>query len=137
MSDFSSLCPLFNTGVFSELTLPYISVSGLSTTGKKGGYVFGRSVIVTAAYLLKHTDFTATATACKVYLCRQATYNATKTVFASIALSATDVTFATGKLLAFTVTSKTFSATQLLAIRTASKKTGMKSVSVIARFKEK
>lgn len=137
MSDFSELCPLFNTGVYSELTIPYFSVSGLSTTNKKGGYCFGRSVIVTAAYLMKHTDFTATATACKVYLCRQASYNATKTVFASLALSATDVTFATGKLLAFTVTSKTFTATQYLTVRAASKKTGMKTVSVIARFKDK
>ena len=137
MSDFSALCPLFNTGVYSTLTIPYVSVSGISTTSKVGGYVFGRSVIVTAAYLVKHTAFSATATACKVYLCRQASYNATKTVFASIALSATDVTFAVGKCLAFTVTAKTFSATQYLTIRANAKKTGMKTISVMARYKEK
>lgn len=138
MSDFSELCPLFNTGVYSELTLPYINMSGKSTTEKPdGGYPFGRSVIVTAAYLKKHTDFTATATACKVYLCRQTTFGATKTVFASLALSATDVTFKTGKWLAFTTTAKTFSATQVLAVRAASKKTGMKHCSVLVRYKEK
>jgi hypothetical protein len=138
MSDFSELCPLFNTGVYSEITLPNLLLAGRSTTNKvDGGYAFGRSVIVTAAYLKKKSAFDATATATAVYLCRQASYAATKTVFASRLLSATDVTLAVGKWLPFTVTAKTFSATQVLAVRVKSLKTGMRPADVIVRFKEK
>jgi hypothetical protein len=139
MSDFSELCPLFNTGVYSELTLPYIDMN-ISSTGKAdGGYKFGRSVIITAAFIKKHTAFTATATATKAYICRQASIDATKTVFASIALSATDTT-ATAvprQWKALTVTAKTFSATQLLVVRTNKGRTGMKHCSFIIRYKEK
>lgn len=138
MSDFSELCPLFNTGVYSELTIPYVNMGSVSATSKAaGGYVFGRSVIVTAAYICKHTAFTSTATATAAYLCRQASFDATKTVFASIALSATDTVVVPRKYKAMTTTAKTFSATQTLVVRTNKLRTGLKHCSFIVRYKEK
>ena len=57
MSDFSSLCPLFNTGVYSEVTFPNIVVKSISTTTAIGpGIPFGRSVIVTSAYVRRQAD---------------------------------------------------------------------------------
>ena len=138
MSDFSSLCPLFNTGMYSEITLPYISLTSRSTTNKfEGGIPFSRSVIVTHAYVKKHTTFTATATAVKLALCRAASWAATRTVFATIVLSATVTTQAVGKYLPFTVTAKTFSATQVLNLKALKKEAGAKNVSVVVRYKEK
>ena len=138
MSDFSSLCPLFNTGMYSELTLPYCNAGGVSATEVvDAGYPFGRSVIVTAAYLKKHTAFGATATGAKLYLCRQTSASAAATVFASIVLSATDTVVVPKQWAAFTVTAKTFGATKVLALRTNKSRTGMKHVSVIVRYKEK
>jgi hypothetical protein len=139
MSKFSDLCPLFNTGVYSELTLPYVNMAVSATDKADGGYVFGRSVIVTAAYIKKHTAFTATATATAAYLCRQASIDATKTVFASIALSATDTaaTAVPRRWKAMTVTAKTFNATQVLVVRANKLRTGMKHCSFIVRYKEK
>ena len=139
MSDFSELCPLFNTGVYSELTMPYINMAWSATGKADGGYKFGRSVIVTAAFIKKHTTFSATATATIAYLCRQASIDATKTTFATIALSATNTsaTAVPRRWKAMTVTAKTFSATQVLVVRTNKKRTGMKHCSFIVRFKEK
>jgi hypothetical protein len=138
MSDFSSLCPLFNSGVYSEITLPYFSLTSRSTTNKfEGGLPFSRSVIVTHAYVKKHTTFTATATAVKLAICRAASWAATRTVFATINLSATITTQAIGKYLPFTVTAKTFSSTQVLNLKALKKEAGAKNVSVIVRYKEK
>ena len=137
MSDFSSLCPLFNTGMYSELTLPAVSVNNVSTTTKfLGGIPFSRSVIVTHAYIAKMTTFLTTCTALKIALCRAATWAATRTVFATVILSGTSTTQATGKYLPFTVTAKTFSATQVLHLKALKKDVG-RNVSVIVRYKEK
>jgi hypothetical protein len=138
VSDFSALCPLFSTGVYSELTLPYCNAGGVSLTEVvDAGYPFGRSVIITAAYLKKHTLFSATATGTKLYLCRQTSASGTATVFASIVLSATDTVVVPKQWAAFTVTATTFTATQVLAVRANKARTGMKHVSVIVRYKEK
>lgn len=138
MSDFSSLCPLFNTGVYSELTLPYISLASRSTTNNfEGGIPFSRSVIITHAYVKKHTTFAATATAVKLALCRATSFASAKTVFATVILSSTITTQKIGKYLPFTVTSKTFSATQTLNLKALKKEAGAKNVSVVIRYKEK
>ena len=138
MSDFSSLCPLFNTGMYSEITLPPVSVNSRSTTNKLiGGIPFSRSVIVTHAYLAKLTTFLASVTSLKIALCRASSWAATRTVFATITLSGTATTQALGRYMAFTVTAKTFSATQVLHLKTLEKEAGAKTVSVIVRYKEK
>ena len=68
MSDFSELCPLFHTGVFHEVMFPDIRMTDISVTGranalfgtgagtKKAAFTFGRTVIVTGAYLRRNTS---------------------------------------------------------------------------------
>jgi hypothetical protein len=124
--------------VFSEITLPYINLASRSTTNSfEGGFPFSRSIIVTHAYVKKHTTFTATATAVKLALARATSFAAAKTIFATIILSSTITTQKIGKYLPFTVTSKTFSATQTLNLKALKKEAGAKHVSVMVRYKEK
>ncbi len=139
MSDFSALCPLFNTAVYSEISFPTVNMSGHSTTNKLvGGMPFSRSVIVTHAYAAKISTFPASCTALKIALARAATWAATKTDFATLILSGTGTTQLRGKYLPFAVTAKTFSATQVLVLHTKKKETSAPgNVHVIVRYKEK
>ncbi|GAG53237.1 unnamed protein product, partial [marine sediment metagenome] len=63
MSDFSELCPLFETGVFHEVTFPNIDMTGITAVGNgligsltvgvataSGNWTFGRTVVVTGAF---------------------------------------------------------------------------------------
>jgi hypothetical protein len=61
MSDFGELCPLFSTGVFNEVTFPAINLTAVTACGnallgtltftKEGAFSFGRTVIVTGAFI--------------------------------------------------------------------------------------
>jgi len=137
MSDFSDLCPLFNTGVYGEFVFPYVSVSAVSSTEGTGGYIFGRSVIVTAAYVTKHTTVPSTTDAFTLKLAKAATFAATITVFASYKISKTVTTQKIGKLLAMTVTAKTFGATDVLLLSSSGVQQNAKRQNVYVRFKEK
>jgi hypothetical protein len=139
MADFSALCPLFSTGVYNELFWGPISLASRSTTNKFACLPpFGRSVIVTAAYVAKNTTFAATATAVKLALARAATWAATRTVFGTVILSSTVATQARNKPLAFTIASaKTFSATQVLHLKSLKKEAGANTVNIWIRYKEK
>lgn len=137
MSNFSDLCPLFNTGVYSELTLPSVIVKSISTTTKIGpGVPFGRSVIVTHAYVRRQTDISTTVTY-TAKLAKAASWSATQTVFASCKISATTTTYPVGRYKAMTVTAKTFSATDVLHIANSKNEANMTTVDFIIRYKEK
>lgn len=136
MSDFSSLCPLFNTGVYSEITFPWIVAGSVSTTTSLGpGIPFGRSVIVNAAYARLRTDISTTVTF-TTKLAKAASWAATRTVFASCRLSGSNTAYTNKRYKAFTVTAKTFTATDVLHI-VGSKNTAMKTIDVIVRYKER
>ncbi len=141
MSDFSALCPLFNTGVYGEITLPMINMASRTTSAMfYYGLPFGRSVIVTAAYVQKVTAFASTCTAVKIKLAKAAaaaTTYALRTVFASYTLSGSSTVQATGKWLTMTVTAKTFGATSVLHVHSSKSEAGAKNVNVIIRYKEK
>lgn len=139
MADFSALCPLFNTGVYNELAVVRsFSAASRATTTKWGIPVFGRTVVVTAAYVAKLTTQLATATALKVALCRAASWAATRTVFATLNLSSTITTQVIRKPLAMTMaTAKTFSATQVLTLKFLTNEAGGKGIDVWIRYKEK
>lgn len=141
MSDFSALCPLFNSGMYSELTIPGpFSTASKSTTSRFAGVIFGRSVIVTAAYLAKMTALASTTAKCKIRLCRATSWAGTNTVFATLTISKTTTTQILKKYIALTqAAAKTFSATQMLLVKsgTASKATGKSFTGVIVRYKEK
>ena len=141
MSDFSDLCPLFNTAVYSEIQMPYILLGTRTTSELFAGLpAFSRSVIVTHAYVKKHTTFAATCTGLKVELLKAATWAtafASKTVFASLTLSSTVATQIVGKYLPMTVTAKTFGATDVLNLLLAKSEAGAYHVDVLVRYKEK
>lgn len=144
MAAFSELCPLFNTGQYSEIMFPgaISCVSKSTTTVIESLPAFSRSVIVTHAYVKKLTTLGATATALKLALCRCATwanhlYASTRTVFATINLSKTVTAQPIKKFLPFTVTAKTFSATQILHLKCYKKEAVGRTVNVMIRYKEK
>ncbi|MHA2062083.1 MAG: hypothetical protein ACW963_07325 [Candidatus Sifarchaeia archaeon] len=69
MSDFSELCPLFNTGVFQELTFHNVKMSHITAVGnvflgtltagattKPGIFTFGRTVVVTDCFIKKNEE---------------------------------------------------------------------------------
>jgi len=69
MSDFSELCPLFNTGVFQEVTFQNISMTNITACGnaflgsltagsgtKPGMFTFGRTVVVTDCFIRKRAE---------------------------------------------------------------------------------
>lgn len=142
MSDFSALCPLFNTGVYSELTIPgpLLQDNLASTTTKLAGILFGRSVIVTAAYLSKMTTLATVSSNPTVKLYRQASWaSSTATCFASFEISKTITTQICNKYLQFTqAAAKTFSASQWLTVRGDKGRENGKSIhGIIVRYKEK
>jgi len=96
MSDFSELCPLFNTGVYSEIMFPNISMSlitacgnamlGTLTASSLADFTFGRTVIVTNAWLRKRAANTTQTT---MHLNHHATKLAAGTGFATLTVSIT------------------------------------------------
>ena len=141
MSDFSDLCPLFNTGVYGEIQAPYISLASRTTSEHFWTFPpFGRSVVVTDFYVTKLTTFAATCTALHLIMFRaatKATARGAATAFASIILSATITAYPIDRALTGTTTDTTFSATQILKFFCSHSEAGAKRVSVIVRYKEK
>jgi hypothetical protein len=99
MSDFGELCPLFNTGVFNEVTFPQIfmtdicvcgnaligTITGASAT-KPGVWTFGRTVVVTGAFIRARLKPAASIT---IQLWHFTTQLAAGTAFASRIISTT------------------------------------------------
>jgi hypothetical protein len=147
MSDFSELCPLFNTGVYSEVSFGVLNFTACSTTNNAfngaltaakypGVFKFQRTVVVTKVYSQK-----AGAAGTAVVLTagrRLATGTAAKTVFASIAWTATDTKFMIGRMQAMTqAANKTFLAADVLDFGTKTSVTDPGKYSMIVRYKEK
>jgi len=101
MSDFSELCPLFETGVYKELylgtfsgslyfntvtaTLDFMSSAGESATAPSS-FRFGRTVVVTEVYVKKNITPT-TATICLYLGRRLGSGTASISIFGTICLS--------------------------------------------------
>jgi hypothetical protein len=141
MADFSALCPLFNTGMYSEIAFPGpVYTTARSTTNRSESLPpFSRSVIITHCYIRKNTTFVASSSNLKLAIVRAATWGATRTIFGTFNLSATAATQIRGKFLPFTIaTAKTITATQIVQLKFLKKEgAGAKTVSVVVRYKEK
>ena len=149
MSDFSELCPLFNTGVFNEILFPDCRLTDVSICANAlyatadamasslGDWSFGRTVIVTGAWAKK-----ASAVAdLEIVLLRHHTSKlAVGTTFGSLQLS----TSVTGQpighgYIPFTIAAgKTFESSDVLGL-TPSTKTAADggNFDLIIRYKEK
>lgn len=141
MADFSSLCPLFNTGVYGEITLPMINMASRTTSAMFcQSPPFGRSVIITAAYIQKVSAWASSCTAVKIKLAKaaaQATTYALRTVFASYTMSGSSTVQALGKWLTMTLTAKTLGATSVLHVHSSKSDSGAGRCNILIRYKEK
>jgi len=149
MSDFSSLCPLFNTGVYNEMTIPYITFSGCSTTMNALGGIktrkaspasvkFQRSVVVTKIFHAKVVTPGTAAIYCAMRMVTSAT--AAMTAFASLKTSATATVSAylVNRYRAMTqAANQTFLAADALGFSLKTKKTNGGIASFIVRYKER
>lgn len=146
MSDFSQLCPLFNTGVYSEVSFYNVGFSALSTTNnalvgallpatQPGSFKFQRTVVVSKIYLQKQSDGSETPI---IHAQRRAaTGTAAATVFATLAVSTTVTKYPLGRVRAMTTTAQTFAAADVLGFALATKKTDAGRYNFIVRYKEK
>ena len=147
MSDFSELCPLFTTGVYSELSINLIKFDGISTTmnaingavikaTKPGSLKFDRTVIVTKVYANRIAN-----PGTGVILCAMrhvATGTAAGVAFASIKASTTATVWPLHAIKKMTQASnKTFLAADVLGFSNKTKKTDGGDFSFIVRYKEK
>jgi len=151
MSDFSELCPLFNTGVFSEVSFPFlVNLTAISTTmnalscaeatsDQASGFSFGRTVIVTEAFLRR---FTATADSSNnqemhMRLRHRHTAAATPTSFGLLTVTVTSsvMTRYTWNAMAITETTFTSDAVIDLGIDTVTA-TAIGCYHLIVRYKE-
>ena len=146
MADFSQLCPLFNTGVYSEVTFVNLGFTGVSTTmnamagavakaTQPGAFKFGRTVIVTKVYCQK--QIAATTKPIVLAMRHAATGTAAGTAFASLAMTLTVTKNPIGKLAAMTTTAKTFLAADVLGFSNKTKKTAGGRFHFVVRYKER
>ena len=148
MSDFSEICPLFNTGVFNEVIFPNVPMTNVTTCGnalvgtltftKVGNFTFGRTVVVTGAFIRNQVKPTIASTVV-LRLLHFTSQLAAGTEFATLFISITasgaevytwqpmtfaaDTTFTSNDILGFTVLTGTAS--------------GGGTYDLIVRYKEK
>ena len=145
MSDFGELCPLFNTGVYRELMFPNIALSlvtacgnalvGTLTASASGNFSFGRTVVVTAAWLRKTA---APSSQVVVHLRHHSSRLAAGTIFATLTVSvtATGMEVGYGYVPMNVSTETTFTSAAILGLGVAAGSDSTK-VDLLIRYKEK
>jgi hypothetical protein len=148
MSDFGELCPLFNTGVFGEVTFPIMTLSAKDVTAdllagstdqaRPGYFTFGRTVIVTEAFL-KRELINTTETTLWLRHKLSGTQGIIGTVFGSITIPLSMSAHQHGfwkKFVPFV--GRTFTSDEVLALGVASDLTvSSGKVALMVRYKEK
>ena len=146
MSDFSELCPLFNTGVFSEITFPGIAMTNITACGNAldhtltasslSDFTFGRTVIVTGCYVRKVVNPTLGQS---LALQHKTSRLAAGTTFGTIVVSITLTGMAVGQTwVAMTVTDTTFTSSEVLGLTVGtSTASGAGTYDIMVRYKEK
>jgi len=146
MSDFSELCPLFDTGVFKEITFPNIAMTGVTASGnamlgtltfsKVGYFTFGRTVVVMSAFL-RRVGVTVEGAGI-VQLMHHTSETAAGTVFGTFTVSTTGLGMDALTWAPMAVSAKTFTSSEILGFTT---KTGTALSAgvydLMLRYKEK
>lgn len=150
MSDFSELCPLFNTGVLSEVCFPSIGMTNFSgtsnalvgtlsmaaSTDKAGAFTFGRTVIITGAHVRHRGIAVKGEMALQLRHCL--TLRASGTIFGSITINVTQSFQEIYTWIPAVVTAKTFTSDDVLCFTEATGTTLSSGVyDLIVRYKEK
>ena len=127
MSDFSELCPLFETGVFNEILFPYMPMTGVTATlnalmgtitaSKIGWFTFGRTVVVTGAFV-RRVGATVEG-AMILQLMHQTSQTAAQTVFGTFTVSTTGDGMDALTWAPMDVTAKTFTSSDILGFTMA------------------
>ena len=146
MSDFSELCPLFNTGVFNELTITGIAMTNITACGNAldhtftassiGDFTFGRTVVVTDCYVRKTVNPTLGQS---LALQHKTSRLAAGTTFGTIVVSITLTGMALSQTwVGMTVTDTTFTSSEVLGLTVGtSTASGAGTYDLIIRYKEK
>jgi len=151
MSDFGELCPLFNTGVFNDVTFPNIQMTGGTGCGnallgtltagsatRTAIWTFGRTVVVTGGFIKTRVKPTIASTVV-LRLMHHTSMLAAGTEFATCEISTTASGVELYTWIPFnTVTAKTFTSSEVLGFTvltgTAS---GGGTFDLIVRYKDK
>lgn len=145
MADFSELCPLFNSGVFNEITFADMRMTTCATiyNGLVGSlnytrtavFTFGRTVVVTGAFV---RQYSRGASEMIVILNHHTTQVAAGTVFGTLQFSITVSGIEIATWVPMTVTEKTFTSSEVLGFSMATG-TGANAgcYDLIVRYKEK
>ena len=151
MSDFSELCPLFTTGVFNEVTFPgpiYLSavltqvnlLAGTVAAAKEGYFTFGRTVVVTGAFLRRLVATNTTETSLILLHKTSGTAALTGTIFGSITLPLTGSAHFVGFTWAPFIISaeKTFTSDEVLSLQIdAALTVSSGAVELMVKYREK
>lgn len=129
MSDFSELCPLFETGVFNEILFPHIAMTHISASGNalygslfpstsmKGHFTFGRTVIITHAFVRRYVK---NRNSMNLYLRHFVSVSAAGTTFGTVTITPTVSILDLYAWQPFgNVTDKTFTSDEILALAPA------------------
>lgn len=146
MSDFGEICPLFSTGVFHEVTFPGIGMTDITYSGNAligtmlsishvGAFTFGRTVMVTGAYIRrKQSQFCTLTVQLNFHTSQRAVCSVIGTI--SIPTSGSKIEVFTWQEIA--VTAHTFTSTDVLglaAVVASAQSAGV--YDLIVRYKEK
>lgn len=148
MSDFGELCPLFNTGVFNEITFPKIGLSGITASGNalvgslassitmKGYFTFGRTVVVTGAFVRRISLNEASNL---IHIKHHTSQTAVGTIFGTLTLASQVSLWDNYAWVPFALfTEKTFTATDILGLAPAvGTATSAGCIDLIVRYREK
>lgn len=149
MADFSELCPLFETGVFHELTFPNIGMTDVSACANAllfsydcmastcSDFDFGRTIVVTDAWLrpqgaiVKGIEY--------LHLKHYSSLRATPTTFATLEVRQTATVFDTHSWCRFSsITETTFTSAAVLGLAPATVTAASGGVfDLMIRYKEK
>jgi hypothetical protein len=147
MSDFSELCPLFETGVFSEFTFPTISLSDFSadvnaiqfSTGAVASscadFTFGRTVIITDAWLRCDAPGDGSGI---IHLNRHGSIFGAATIVGTFSSTATVTGHCKHAWIPFTMGDATFNSSDVLGLNMATATASAGAVyTLMIRYKEK
>ncbi len=151
MSDFGELCPLFTTGVFNEVTFPgpmYLSavltqvnlLAGTGAQAKAGYFTFGRTVVVTEAYIRRLSATNTTEVELQLFHKTSGTAALTGTVFGTVTLPLSASQYELGySWQPFVIAAdKTFTSDEVLSLQIGAALTVSSGcVELMVRYKEK
>jgi hypothetical protein len=150
MSDFSELCPIFNTGVYSEITFPDIDMRNITLSGNalygslfpsitmQGYFTFGRTVVVTEAFARRRDGSSATMQV-NLYLKHYSSVAVAGTVFATASINSLVSILDPYAYYPFTFSvSQTFTSTDILGLAPSlGALSGTGSYDLIVRYRDK